>query len=90
MEKTTIPHLVLERIEKSIEDFDVPDDVKGVLEKEHDWLMFNEDGPRVMINHKKAFDEVCAEVDKGIEEGQIYFNVEDGTITFYQWRQDAI
>lgn len=80
--KTTVAHLIAERLEEKGEKIEVPEQVKGDLIKEHNWLLFDRDGPMLMLNQNKLFHEVCDEIDKGIEDGTIIFNGEDGTITY--------
>ena len=80
--KTTVAHLIAERLEEKGEKIEVPDQVKGDLIKEHNWLFFDREGPMLMLNQNKLFHEICDEIDKGIEEGTIIFNGEDGTITY--------
>jgi hypothetical protein len=80
--KTTVAHLIAERLEEKGESIEIPDEVKGDLVKEHNWMFFDRDGPMLMSNQRDLFHEVCDEVDKGVEDGTIIFNSEDGTITF--------
>jgi len=80
--KTTVAHLIAERLEEKGEKIEIPNEFKGDLIKEHNWLFFERDGPLLMTNQTKMFHEVCDEIDKGIEEGTIIFNSEDGTVTY--------
>lgn len=82
MNKTTVAHLIVERLEEKEEKIEIPSEVKGDLIKEHNWLFFDREGPMLMTNQNKLFHEVCDEIDKGIENGTIIFNGEDGTITY--------
>ena len=73
---TTVPHLVLERfphIERAIE---VPEDIKGNQDAEHDFLY-----PLIMKDYRTEWHIICEEVDQAIEDGTMSFNGEDGTIT---------
>lgn len=84
MERTTIVHLMIERInekrEKELIEF--PEDIRGDLIKEHNWGLFDKDGPKLMQTHNLLFLTICQEIDEKINDGTIIFNVEDGTITF--------
>ena len=74
--KTTLPHLVLERfphIESAIE---IPKDIKGNEEAEHNFLY-----PVIMRDYRNEWHIICEEVDKGIEAGSIAFNIETGELT---------
>lgn len=82
MEKTTIAHLIIEKLNQEGIIIEFPDDIKGDVIKEHNWSFFNRDGPMIMSNHTELFHEVCNEVDEWIKDGTIIFNGEDGTITF--------
>ena len=82
MKKTTVAHLMVERMSESEKSFQIPDEIKGDLLKEHNWLLFDTNGPGLMSLKRKLFHEVCDEVDKLLESGEIVFNSEDGTITF--------
>lgn len=77
MEQTTVPHIVAARIDLEV---NYPDDVKGDLIKEHNFLLFSNDGPKIMLNHKKVFEDVCKEVDYAINEGVAHFS-DEGIIT---------
>ena len=80
--KTTVAHLIAERLEAKGEKIEIPEEAKGDLIKEHNWMFFDRDGPMLMSNQRDLFHEVCSEIDKGIEEGTIIFNSEDGTVTY--------
>jgi len=82
MEKTTVAHLIIEKLEQQGQSIDFPNHIKGDLIKEHNWAFFDRDGPMLMTNQKDLFHEVCDEIDKGVENGTIIFNGEDGTITY--------
>ena len=74
--KTTIPHLVIERYPHIAESVTIPDDIKGDEKAEHNFLF-----PLLMRNFSKEWIEICEEVDKLIEEGEASFDSADGTIT---------
>lgn len=78
--ETTVAHIVLERLKDKGVEVNYPEDVKGDLIKEHNWLMFSSDGPKLMTSHKKLFENVCQEVDHAINEGVAHFS-DDGIIT---------
>lgn len=80
--KTTVAHLIAERLEENGELIEIPEDIKGDLVKEHNWMFFDRDGPMLMSNQRDLFHEVCDEIDKGVKDGTIIFNSEDGTITY--------
>ena len=80
--KTTVAHLIAERLETLGEKIEIPEEVKGDLIKEHNWMFFDREGPMLMSNQTELFHKVCNEIDKGIEDGTIIFNGEDGTITY--------
>lgn len=80
MEKTTVAHLIAEQLAKQGISIDFTEDVRGDIIKEHDWMMTDPEGPMLMTNHSKLFQEVCANVDKQINEGAMIFH-DDGTIT---------
>lgn len=82
MEKTTVAHLMIERLALDGNKIEIPDDIKGDLVKEHNWLFFDREGPSLMSLDRNLFHEVCDEIDKLMEKGEIIFNAEDGTITF--------
>ncbi len=73
---TTVPHLVLERyphIERAIE---IPEDIQGDTNAEHQFLY-----PILMRDYKTEWEIICEEVDAGIAEGSISFNLGTGEIT---------
>lgn len=80
--KTTVAHIVIERLRASGVKIDFPNDISGNLKKEHDWAVFNENGPKIISNHKKLFENVCTEVDYAVQEGVAFFDDEDGTVYF--------
>jgi hypothetical protein len=80
MEKTTVAHLMAEKLADQGVNISFTEDVSGDIIKEHDWMMTNPEGPMLMTNHSKLFQEVCADVDKRINEGTMIFH-DDGTIT---------
>ena len=75
--ETTIAHIVIERLNHSLKKKIIfPDIVKGNLMKEHAWAMFSQTGPKLIVNHKDLFENVCKEVDHAIAEGVVVW---DGT-----------
>ena len=74
--ETTVPHMILEQFPHIGEAIEIPDEVKGDLTAEHNFLF-----PIIMKEYKKEWAIVCEEVDKGIEAGTLVFNGETGTIT---------
>ena len=80
--KTTVAHIVIERLRTSGVEIEFPLDISGNLKKEHDWAIFNEKGPKIMSNHKKLFENACTEVDYAVQEGVAFFDDEDGTVYF--------
>ena len=73
MNKTTIAHMIIERLAKQngiILTF--PTKVKGDLEKEHDWAM-SVSGFNLINNFRDIFDEVCNEIDDQVASGEVIF-----------------
>jgi hypothetical protein len=81
--QTTVAHIVLERLNAAGENIIIPKDFEGNLTAEHHWLMFAETGPKLMLNHKELFHNVCQEVDYAINEGVASFS-DEGIITVQQ------
>ena len=73
---TTVPHLVLDYDENIRKVVIIPDDIKGDLRAEHDYLY-----PILMRDYRTEWEIICEEVDQGIETGTMIFNSADGTIT---------
>lgn len=84
MNQTTVPHIVASRINLEVS---FPEDIEGDLVKEHNFLIFDERGPKLMVNYKQLFEDVCKEVDYAVSEGVAHFG-DDGIIsmtgTFYE------
>tara|TARA_R110001592_G_scaffold71619_7_gene218835 strand:- start:3422 stop:3706 length:285 start_codon:yes stop_codon:yes gene_type:complete len=80
--KTTVAHIVIERLIEAGSEINFPPGIAGDLKKEHDWAVFNENGPKIISNHKKLFENVCTEVDYAVNEGVAFFDEEDGTVYF--------
>jgi hypothetical protein len=74
--KTTLPHLVLERFPHIAVAIEIPDNIKGDEEAEHSFLY-----PVIMRDYRNEWHIICEEVDKGIEAGSVAFNSETGEIT---------
>ena len=72
MKKTTVAHIIIERLAQRGVNLEFPDKVKGDLIKEHDWAMSTA-GFDLINNFKDIFDEVCNEVDDQVENGSIIF-----------------
>jgi hypothetical protein len=81
--ETTVAHIVLERLNAGNENIVIPKEFEGNLIAEHHWLMFSESGPKLMLNHKDLFQNVCQEVDYAINEGVASFS-DEGVITIQQ------
>ena len=79
---TTVAHMIAEKLEKLGKEIKIPEDIKGDLIKEHNWMFFEREGPLLMTNQRELFHQSCDEIDKGISSGTITFNSDDGTITF--------
>ena len=79
---TTVPHLVLEKFPHIATAIEIPADIKGDIEKEHKYLF-----PILMRDHRTEWEIICEEVDKAIEQGCMFFNGEDGTITLTVWNE---
>ena len=74
--KTTIPHLILENHPHIASAIKIPEGVNQAdLMEVHDYLY-----PILMEDYTVEWDAMCAWVDREMELGGIYFNVEDGTI----------
>ena len=73
---TTVPHLVLDYDEKIRKAVIIPDEIKGDIKAEHDYLY-----PILMRDYRTEWEIICEEVDTGLEDGVIIFNGETGEIT---------
>tara|TARA_B100000287_G_scaffold238868_1_gene224645 strand:+ start:824 stop:1069 length:246 start_codon:yes stop_codon:yes gene_type:complete len=73
---TTVPHLVLDYDENIRKSITIPDEIKGDISAEHNYLY-----PILMRDYPKEWQIICEEVDQGIEAGTMIFNGADGTIT---------
>lgn len=78
--QTTIAHIIIERLRLAGVHINFPDHIKGDMMKEHAWAMFSQEGPKLMVNHKELFENVCKEIDHAIAEGVAIFG-DDGLIT---------
>tara|TARA_B100001093_G_C26832893_1_gene1016939 strand:- start:1205 stop:1447 length:243 start_codon:yes stop_codon:yes gene_type:complete len=74
--QTTVPHLVLERFPHVARAIEIPEDIKGNLELEHEFLF-----PLIMRDYRSEWSIICDEVDKAIEDGSAYFDSASGIIT---------
>ena len=72
MKKTTVAHIIIERLSQCGVSLVFPEEVKGDLIKEHDWAMSTA-GFDLINNFRDIFDEVCNEVDDQVENGSIIF-----------------
>ena len=72
MNKTTVAHIIIERLSQCGVNLVFPEEVKGDLIKEHDWAMSTA-GFDLINNFRDIFDEVCNEVDDQVENGSIIF-----------------
>lgn len=73
---TTIPHLLLDSYPNVANTIDIPDDIKGDISKEHDFLW-----PILMSKFPKEWGVICDEVDEAIEDGRFIFDSGSGVIT---------
>ena len=79
--RTTVAHLILERLEKQGISLPFPEHVKGDLMKEHDWAM-STSGFNLISNFKELFEEVCEDVDELVNTGKVIFTG-DGILIFH-------
>ena len=73
---TTVPHLVLERYPHIARAIEIPEDIQGNTNAEHQFLF-----PILMRDYRTEGEIICEEVDTGLEDGVIIFNGETGEIT---------
>ena len=73
---TTVPHLVLERYPHIARAIEIPEDIQGNTNAEHQFLF-----PILMRDYRTECEIICEEVDTGLEDGVIIFNGETGEIT---------
>jgi len=73
---TTVPHLVLERYPHIARAIEIPGDIQGDTNAEHQFLF-----PILMRDYSTEWEIICEEVDDGLEEGTVIFNGETGEIT---------
>jgi len=78
MKRTTVAHMIIEKLRQSGIDLVFPSHVSGDLNKEHDWAM-STTGFDLINNFKDMFDSVCDEVDAQVESGEVIFT-DDGII----------
>ena len=75
MKKTTIAHIILERLRQMNIHLKFPSSITGDLVKEHDWAM-STSGFDLINNFRDVFDDVCNEVDEQIDTGNMVFTDE--------------
>ena len=73
---TTVPHLVLERYPHIARAIEIPEDIQGDTNAEHQFLY-----PILMRDFRTEWEIICEEVDTGLAEGSVSFNLETGEIT---------
>jgi len=73
---TTVPHLVLERFPHVARAIEIPEDIQGDTNAEHQFLF-----PILMKDYRAEWEMICEEVDTGVAEGSISFNLGTGEIT---------
>ena len=79
---TSVPMLVLELLNQRTRMLIViPEEYANSPEAIHDYLVFNPEGPKLSDNFKEEWEEVCIEVDKLQEKGELYFDTSNGIIT---------
>lgn len=76
MSQTTVAHIIVERLKANNIIIDIPESLEDDLIKEHNWLLFSEDGPKLIKNYNQLFINVCQEVDYAIEAGVAHFSDE--------------
>jgi len=72
MNKTTVAHMIIERLKHSGIELVFPEHVSGDLDKEHDWAM-STSGFDLINNFRDIFDDVCNDVDDKVEKGIVIF-----------------
>ena len=80
MKKTTVAHMIIEKLSQSGIDLVFPSHIAGDLSKEHDWAMSTA-GFDLINNFKDVFDDVCNEVDAQVESGSVVFTDAGEVIT---------
>lgn len=78
--KTTIAHIIIERLNHSKNKITFPESFNGDLVKEHNWALFSPEGPKLMSSYPKLWNNVCEEIDYAIAEGVAHFS-DTGVIT---------
>jgi hypothetical protein len=81
--KTTIAHIIIERLKQTKTIIDFPAEFQGDLEKEHNWALFSPTGPKLMKNYPEMWGNICTEIDFAINEGVAHFG-DNGIITISQ------
>ena len=76
MNKTTVAHLIVERLAREGIKLEFPKEYKGDISLEHDWVFV------LMKRYPNQFREVCEEVDEMIKEGLCQFT-DDGIIIYH-------
>jgi hypothetical protein len=80
MNKTTVAHIIIERLTHRGITLEFPDTVKGDLIEEHDWAMSTA-GFDLINSYSDVFNEVCNEVDDQVQNGSIIFTDEGFVIS---------
>lgn len=78
--RTTIAHILIERLRLSGTNLYFPDKLDGDLIAEHDWAILDPEGPQIMKNYRELFTNICQEIDYAVQEGVVYFDEQDGSI----------
>ena len=85
MKETTIPHIVKKAIELEYGiNIEFPEEIKGDLEKEHDYLIWDEAGPSLSKNYEEHWSKACEEIDHLVDDGTVYFNCDNGIVVYLQ------
>ena len=78
--RTTIAHIIIDRLNLAGTKISFPENLNGDLIKEHNWAVLDPEGPKLMLNQKELFMNVCKEIDYAVSEGVAYFDDKDGSI----------
>jgi len=78
--RTTIAHIIIERLKETGTIIEFPKELNGDLIEEHNWAVINPQGPKLMSSHRELFMNVCQEIDYAVGAGVAYFDGEDGSI----------
>jgi len=82
MKKTTLAHLMIDRMATDASQFDWPIEYKGDLLKEHGWAM-DTSGGNFMERWPDLFEQICYEIDEWIAGGIVVFH-DTGLIEWIQ------